>query len=61
MLPMPSPYDLTPENTSVDRVALLAMIDTGLKPADISIWLQGRGLDADSINKVINDLPSYNR
>ena len=57
---MPLPHSMTVENTAVDRAALLIMIDTGLSPVDISKWLQDKGLDAESINKVINDLPSYN-
>ena len=57
---MPLQHNLTAENSTVDRAALYAMLDTGLSPVDISKWLQDKGLDADSINKVINDLPSYN-
>ena len=56
---MPLLHNLTLENTSVDRAALYAMVDTGLSPADISKWLIDKGLDAESVNKVINDLPSY--
>ena len=59
MLPMPFLHNMTVENTAVDRAALHTMIDTGLSPSDISKWLLDKGLDAESVNKVINDLPSY--
>lgn len=50
---------LTPENTSISRNDIQALVDANKTKSEVFDWLTDKGMTSEEIAKVLSDLDSY--